>query len=89
MLKPLGSLVLADFLSIIHSNLAALLLVFLPRFADYLIALKYVWTARQIVAELANLKALDDEYGGWKLQKPHRDVLDRATRHVVTYAAHC
>jgi hypothetical protein len=51
--------------------------------------LKYVWTARQIVAELANLKALEDEYGGWMLQKPNRDVLDRETRHVVTYAAHC
>jgi len=41
--------------------------------------LTYVWTAGQIVAKLTNLKVLDDEYGGWKLQKPDRDVLDRET----------
>jgi hypothetical protein len=51
--------------------------------------LKYVWAARQIVAELANLKVLEDEYGDWKLQKPNRDVLDCETRHVVTYVARC
>jgi hypothetical protein len=51
--------------------------------------LKYVWTARQILAELANVKALDDGCGGWKFQKPNRGVLDRETRHFVTYAAHC
>lgn len=51
--------------------------------------MKYVWTAQQIVAELANLKALDEEYGDWKLQKPNRDVLDDETKHFVTYAVHC
>jgi len=41
------------------------------------------------VAELANLKALDEECGDWKLQKPNRDVLDDETKHFVTYAVHC